>query len=337
MSEDPIFDPWALGEESRPTRSQRSSRWRSAASPARGLPLATPTTGTARRPPPPATGRAFSLRTPPPATGPASYAGSLRPAAHDVDEISIEGPGRDRTVPAPAIFSARPFAAAEPAPVSDLRQNGIAASAPGVATVSRISRSPLAAAPTSSPSVEEGHEEVAAEEPATVQLGRAAHEPHWAEPSVEPVDPGAPWSLREARAGWSRPGPRAAPAHAHHGIDEAIASLDALLKPRVERASQRLRVSRHGTDVDDRLDQRPPSLRLHLRRWVAPLQGPRKRGAAILEIELEGLRGETVTGRYWLDRRSLSPTVQRSVPIDGLTPGWLDELLLEFVDKALVR
>jgi len=98
-------------------------------------------------------------------------------------------------------------------------------------------------------------------------------------------------------------------------------------------------MARHRTQVDDRLDQPKPSLRLLMRPWQAPFANGTEGAGAVLEIVLEIVLDQgpapTVAGQFWIDSPSAAPTHLARIDAKRLTGAWVDRLLLDFVERAL--
>ena len=120
-----------------------------------------------------------------------------------------------------------------------------------------------------------------------------------------------------------------------HALPGDVGTLRALLMPRLTRLAHRLQLARHRTNVDDRLDQPTPSLRLRMQPWQAPFAKQREGAGAVLEIRLDRGPAPIITGRIWTDPLAAAPTQQTQVEATKLTGAWVDRLLLEFVEKAL--
>lgn len=117
---------------------------------------------------------------------------------------------------------------------------------------------------------------------------------------------------------------------------EAVDRLRAVATSCFHAVSQRLRMAGHETALEDRLDEPARLLRFE----VSPRRGPLGRappGSAMLEIGLGPASGDVVTAWYWLDRTSEAPERTTSVALDGLGAAWVEQVILDFVGKALAR
>ena len=273
--DDPIFDPWCLGDEAWPTPSQRTSRWRGA-----GKNLA----GPAGRPAPGA---------PPP------------PDEEDPFVSGLLGPGEETT---PDGAEAPVEALDTPTPTeSDPRGRGVTGD---------TNDEPPEAGHPSPPRRDEARDSLT-----LLQLSDMLGE------RDRPIQP----------APKRGPGPRPDGRRRAVSTDssDAASQLRSLLVPRIVSLSGRLSAARHGTTVDDRLAQHPPSLRFRIEPWHGPFDPEGVRRGAVLEVVLEGGLGGSVAAHFWLDPLSATPTERRGVPAHEVTGAWLDTVLLDFVRKAL--
>jgi hypothetical protein len=104
----------------------------------------------------------------------------------------------------------------------------------------------------------------------------------------------------------------------------------------LQAVSQRLRLARHETSLEDLLDAPPHLLRFELKPWSGPWASSGSRAPAMLEIGL-GPSDEVVAAWYWLDRPSEAPDETATVATVGLTSSWIERIILDFVGKALAR
>ena len=118
---------------------------------------------------------------------------------------------------------------------------------------------------------------------------------------------------------------------------EAVDRLRALATPRFHAVSQRLRLARHETALEDRLDEPSRLLRFEVSPWGGPFRAARRRASAMLEIGLAHGSDDVVTAWYWLDRTSEAPQRTTSVAGDRLSATWIEQVILDFVGKALAR
>jgi len=107
------------------------------------------------------------------------------------------------------------------------------------------------------------------------------------------------------------------------------------MAPRLEVLVQRLETARHYTTIDDRLEQPTPSLRFRIRPWQGPFSGTHADKGAVLEVLVIETPVAEIVARLWLDPLSTTPSEQSCVDASKLTAGWVDRLLLDFVEKAL--
>lgn len=302
-ADDPIFDPWCLGDDGWPTPSQRTSRWRGAARDQSGIPIQRTIPG---KRPVDAVEADFVVE----GLGPGE-----RPPAHDPEPI-LE--------PAPLEPDPTSAEVGEVAGVDDL--------APAEPEARGEPKRPLAGAPPR-PSRARTEREGPSLIELTDQLLRDARPTAGGDPMPGDEDPHAPPPPRvRARVRAAAPGRRPS-RRSTDGPGEA-SPLRSLLIPRLERLGRRLAAERHGTTVDERLGSDPPSVRFRIDPRPGPFDLDERRGA-VLEVVQEGGPDGVVAGRFWLDPTSGGPTERRGVPAGEADGAWLDSLLIDFVRKAL--
>jgi len=330
--DDPIFDPWCIGDEEWPTPSQRSSRWRSASGSA-GVPASRPV-------PSPIVQAAGSdpaaTVVPGAVTAPeASDGGGAGPTDELVDyEIPRPRSEDEGTIwfiddPLDELSRAELIAAATPGggDLHDLESDAAVQAASDDEEEPREPASPEAVTPDgpSRPEV-----------PATVE-GEVT--------SIESLLANTPADARARERGSETltdvldrlpdtPSASAAAFDATHPAPlPANDPFRDLVLPRLRDVGQRLSIARHGVTLDDRLADDPPSVRLRIEPRRGPFEADRERPAAVLELAPEGVDG--IAARLWMDPRSRRPTEERYTGAERLSAGWVDKVLLDFVGKAL--
>jgi hypothetical protein len=304
--DDPIFDPWCLGDDGWPTPSQRTSRWRGAARDQSGVPLQRPIPG-------------------------------KRPGDTAEADDFIEGLGPD-------LPARQPEPPSEPDPTSAAAEEilGVDDLAPVDEVVEVDDPTPVdepidpneplgfraPARPPRPRSEPEGPSLIEL----TDRLQRGTRTGSGGDPVHEDEDrPTPPPPAREP----ARP-QAAAPRGTRRTKPEVgdTSLLRSLLLPRLDRLGQRLAAERHRTTVDERLGHDPPSVRFRIDPRPGPFDLDERRGA-VLEVVQEGGPDGVVAGKLWLDPMSSGPSERRGVPADEANGTWLDGLLLDFVRKAL--
>lgn len=105
--------------------------------------------------------------------------------------------------------------------------------------------------------------------------------------------------------------------------------------PHLKALEARLQIARHRTLLDDRLGRTPPTIRFRL----IPRRGPFDDVSAVPGSALEIVADDdaSVTARLWLDPVAEEPAEERSVEGARFDEAWIDEITMEFVEKALRR
>jgi hypothetical protein len=107
--------------------------------------------------------------------------------------------------------------------------------------------------------------------------------------------------------------------------------------PRLEEIAQRLQLARHEAVAEDLLDAALPVARLTFRPWRGPWTEKLSPPASALELAVTSPHSEQIAVRVWLDVEASEPTEEIRVPPSKLGAGWLEGVVLEFVQRALAR
>ena len=117
-------------------------------------------------------------------------------------------------------------------------------------------------------------------------------------------------------------------------IDSAADRLRTIALPHLEAVAARLHIARHHALLDDRLDNRPATLRFRLVPRQAPFDGPVAVPGAVLELTATR---SSVGARLWLDPVAEEPAEELEIPVAQFTEGWLDSVVVDFVAQTLRR
>jgi hypothetical protein len=156
-----------------------------------------------------------------------------------------------------------------------------------------------------------------------------------AEPVAESAPEERPTRWRSTSSGQGMPVSRPLPSPIPPTAPAAVRLLIERVLPRLMSITQRLDVAGHTTTLDDRLAHEGPSLRFRVRPRKGAFDDPRPDDGAVLEfLPVEG-SGGNVEARLWLDPLSTVPGEVIQVRPEKLTTAWVDQLVLDFVGKAL--
>lgn len=325
-ADDPIFDPWSLGDEGGATPSPRTSRWRGAGSEQGGVPAQRPIPAR-RESRAPDDGEFVAGRSTTGAVSasPVSPVGRDAPATPDTIAADVLGPEPE---PTGAADSTGP---ADSTPLAD-------AGAAGGGDEPTSDRPDTEREPTGlrTPPPSPGRASEAPKEPSLIdvtdQLQRAGEAHGDAPAPSERARTRRPSrSVPSARSDEAR---RLARARADDRAESEPSVLRSLALPRLQRLAPRLAAERHRATIDERLGHEPPSIRFRIEPRPGLFDFDEHRGA-VLEVVQEGGPEGIVAGKLWLDPGSNEPTERRGVPVDEATGAWFDGLLLDFVRMAL--
>lgn len=132
-----------------------------------------------------------------------------------------------------------------------------------------------------------------------------------------------------------RPSPKAGDMPRIRPAPTAGERLREVAVPRLEALGARLQVAFHRTLIDDRPGRSPPTIRFRLIPRPGPFDDVPAVPGSVLEIV--GDEASFVTARLWLDPVAEEPAVERRVDAARLDEAWVDEIMFEFVEKALRR
>lgn len=322
--DDPIFDPWCLDPDDWPTPSQRASRWRSATG-NQGVPVTRPVPSPIVRETddPETVFREDAFRPLPQAA---------EPRTSSRDDLGDEPTFIDIALDA---FVAEELATDEPpTPTSDTpAAPSSEPTRPSPATASHTDSPDGAEVPSPRPTAPSPHE-LGTPPRAMPRRPTPARPDARAPERSKPSGAVHPRGLPEADLPPTRIPRNAARGQVH--VDTTSA-LHAVVLPRIADAARRLTRDRHRVTLDERLTDRPPSIRFKIEPWVGPFDNAEASRGVVLEVAGDGGREERMVARLWLDPMARRPTEERTVKIAGLDARWIDALLLELVEKALAQ
>ncbi len=163
-------------------------------------------------------------------------------------------------------------------------------------------------------------------------------------PAPQPAAPAAPVPMRADHAPAAdgiderMPLVFSSPVPGRHAHDPAKSALRDTVSPRVLQFAERLRAAGHTVVVDDRTHEGTPSVRFRVRPRPGPFDGPSGLGPVLELVPDADCVGEpALLARFWPDATAERPATWISTPLGEVTGARVDDLLLEFVRRALGR